>query len=336
MASQMKCFFHEALTYFGYSTQICVIDNTSLAISRGSGSQAIFASEMADFAKDYGFTFKAHEIGHSDRKAGCERNFWSLETNFFPGRTFKNLGDLNKQVFEWATERYARRPQARTKLIPMELFDIEKPYLNELPVYIHPPYIECRRKIDQYGYVAMDANYYLVPGQKTQHWITVLQYPETLTLYPPDACEITYTKAGEDVKNERIKPDGYSGTLTHQPRNRKKKYDKEELWLRHHYEACHDYLDFIHSQESIQRYKGKFIRNLYNLARQIPEPVFLKTIKRALKYKTDKITSIEAIARHYLKDESSATRVDIPIVSQDFKNRPMYQKGRLSLEKEYE
>jgi transposase len=125
----MKCFMEKALGFWGYSARTCVIDNTSLAIWYGSGFRAVFVPEMVNFAKNYGFTWKAHEIGHHNRKPGVERNFWTVETNFFPGRTFMSLEDLNEQAFQWATDRYAKRPQAKTGLIPINTFEHEKPPL---------------------------------------------------------------------------------------------------------------------------------------------------------------------------------------------------------------
>ena len=49
---------------------------------------ALIVPEMEAFAKQYGFVFRCHEIGHCNRKAGEERSFWTVETNFLPGRTF--------------------------------------------------------------------------------------------------------------------------------------------------------------------------------------------------------------------------------------------------------
>jgi hypothetical protein len=66
---QMKCFLHEALSFWGYAARICVIDNTNLARLRGSGANAVMVPEMADFARERGFRFLCHEKGHSDRKA---------------------------------------------------------------------------------------------------------------------------------------------------------------------------------------------------------------------------------------------------------------------------
>ena len=93
---KMKCFFHEALNYWGYCAKTCIIDNTNLARLRGSGKKAVIVPEMETFAKRYGFEFKCHEINHSNRKAGNERSFYTVETNFFAGRNFSNLEDLNR------------------------------------------------------------------------------------------------------------------------------------------------------------------------------------------------------------------------------------------------
>jgi hypothetical protein len=88
---KMKCFFHEALMFWGYAAGDCIIDNTNLARLRGTGADAVIAPEMEAFARQYAFRFRCHEIGHANRKAGEERSFWTVETNFLPGREFQSL-----------------------------------------------------------------------------------------------------------------------------------------------------------------------------------------------------------------------------------------------------
>ncbi len=155
----MKCFFHEALMHFGYAAAVCIIDNTSLARLRGTGKNAVMVPEMEEFASRYGFQFVCHEVKHSDRKAGNERSFFTVETNFFPGRTFESLEDLNDQALQWATVRMPKRPMSKTRLIPAEAFEQEKPDLIALPPYIEPPYRVHERGTDQYGYAPVDGNY---------------------------------------------------------------------------------------------------------------------------------------------------------------------------------
>jgi hypothetical protein len=43
---------------------------------------------MVAFAKQYAFEFRCHAIQYCNRKAGEERSFWTVGTNFLPGRTF--------------------------------------------------------------------------------------------------------------------------------------------------------------------------------------------------------------------------------------------------------
>jgi hypothetical protein len=81
---KMKCFLHEGLMHWGYAPRQCIIDNTNLARWHGTGPQAVIVPEMEAFAKQYGFRFVCHAKGHSDRKAGEERSFWTVKQTSFP------------------------------------------------------------------------------------------------------------------------------------------------------------------------------------------------------------------------------------------------------------
>ena len=120
---KMKCFFHQALMHFGYSAPDCVIDNTNLARLRGIGKNAVMVPEMKQFGARYGFEFICHEKGHASRKAGNERSFYTVETNFLPGRRFESIEDLNQQALDWATVKFANRPVSKTGLIPARAFE---------------------------------------------------------------------------------------------------------------------------------------------------------------------------------------------------------------------
>src|SRR5204863_505125 len=84
---------HKALMFWRYAAAVCIIDNTNLARLRGTGRNAVIVPEMEAFAKEHGFRFVCHEKGHANRKAGEERSFWTVETNFLPGRHFSSLED---------------------------------------------------------------------------------------------------------------------------------------------------------------------------------------------------------------------------------------------------
>jgi hypothetical protein len=320
----MKCFFHEGLTFWEYSAGICIIDNTNLARLRGSGKNAVIVPEMEQFAKQYGFKFVCHEIGHADRKAGNERSFFTVETNFFPGRTFENLEDLNEQAFDWATRRMANRPMSKTGLIPAQAFEYEKAYLNRLPPYITPPYLPLERDIDQYGYVSVDGNFYWVPGTK-RFDVKVLQFSDHIKIYRKRQLLAEYKLPPDEVKNEKFWPKGYPPP-PNQPKNRKRPTAHEEKKLRAVAEEMDAYLAF--ALKPMGREKHRFIRRLYGLHQKMALPLFIKTIKRALKYRITDMETIERIAILLMRDGN----YDMPSVQidQDFKQRESYLEGRFS------
>lgn len=325
---RMQCFLYEALCYWGYVARSCVIDNTNLAVYYGTGSEAVFNPEMLAFAKPYGFQWLAHEIMHANRKAGTERNFWTVETNFLPGRSFESMEDLNGQGFQWATDRYARRPLSKTRLIPIELFEQEKPHLILLPPCLQAPYQDHERDIDQYGHIAFEANYYWVP-KTLKKSLTVLEFPGKIQILENHTPLAEYPLPASHVRNEKFRPEGVSAR-SYEPSNRKKSCQEEEKRLRALGSAVSDYLEFIRSRESGVRQKPRFIRDLYNLSQELATPLFLETIERAKSYRVTQIETLVRISTQLMKKDLSAWP-EITI-DPEYLKRDAYQAGRFSEE----
>jgi len=322
---KMKCFLHEALSFWGYAADVCIIDNTSLARLRGTGKNAVIVPEMQQFAKQYGFEFVCHEVMHSNRKAGNERGFFTIVTNFFAGRKFEDMHDLNAQAFEWATVRSANRPTGKTRLIPATAFEYEKAYLNKLPAYVEPPYQVYERRTDQYGYAAFDGNFYWIPGTG-RHNVKVLQYDDHLKIYHQRKLLGHYERAKYGVKNEQISPKGHPKPQ-HKPKYRKKPTAGEEKILRTAADEIDAYLTFALKEKGAKS-KHRFIRQLYGLYKKMALPLLIKTIKRAKKYRITDIKTVENIAVLLIKEG----HYDMPSASIDFefKNRQAYHEGRFA------
>src|SRR5437016_8087041 len=291
---RMKCFLHTALMFWGYAGRICVIDNTNLARLRGTGRNAVIVPEMAAFATAHGFRFVCHEKGHANRKAGEERSFWTVETNFFPGRSFASLEDLNRQAFEWATGRMEHRPQGPSRIIPAEAFAKERPWLVAVPAHLPAPYVCLERGIDQYGYVALGENYYWVPGTERGD-VNVFVYSDHLKIYRHRKCLMEYPLAGDGVRNERISPPGLPAP-PYQPNNRKRPTEGEEKRLRALAPAVNEYLDFALATRS-GRARHHFVRELFALSQHMTGALFIETLERALRYRIAEIGTLRRIAR---------------------------------------
>lgn len=321
---RMKCFLHEGLMHWEYAAHECIIDNTNLARLRGTGKNAVIVPEMAAFAEEHGFKFVCHEKNHSNRKAGEERSFYTVETNFFPGRTFESLEDLNRQAFEWATVRMNNRP-TDTGLIPAKAFEHERAYLVGIPRHLPAPYLDHERHTDQYGYTAFDGNYFWVPGTDRDK-VKLLEYGDRLKIHLYRECVAEYPLPADGVKNQRFSPDGMPPPR-YQPRNRKRPTEEEEKRLRAMSPAVGAYLDYVLKEGGgIQRHR--FLRELFALTGRIPISVFIQAIERALRYRIATIETVERIALlNMTQDVPRLPRVD---VDEAYREREAYLEGNLT------
>lgn len=157
-----KVFLTEALQHLGGSARRCMLDNASIVIARGTGKHAVVAPEMEAFAARFGFAFAAHELGDANRSGRVERPFHFIENNFYAGRTFSSLADLNGQLAAWC-ELQNRSLKRHLKASPAELFAAEQPCLLPLPIFVPEPYARHCRTVDLEGYVHLHGNRYSAP-----------------------------------------------------------------------------------------------------------------------------------------------------------------------------
>lgn len=320
----LKCFIHEALQYFGGSANVCIIDNTNLARLKGVGASAIMSSEIETFSKTYGFEFFCHELKHSNRKAGNERAFWTNETNFLPGRQFKNLDDLNAQALEWATQRRPKVPNSKTHLVPAELMETEKKYLNPVILNLSGPMQIHYRYIDRHGFVEFRANFFWIPG-KDRFTVTIIEQPKKLLMLRDREELVCYDKPAQDVKKLAFKPEGMDTNPHRIRRTRATQLEESDLKkCGPHTEA---YLQFI-LEESKGVRKSNMIRWLHSLSRQISPELLEATLLRALEYQITDFNVIENIASQILGVKGHilpTTEIDV-----ELENRETYREGRIS------
>ncbi len=321
---KMKCFFHEGLMFWGYSAPVCIIDNTNLARLRGTGAGAIITAEMVTFARRYAFEFRCHELKHANRKAGEERSFWTVETNFLPGRTFADLEDLNRQALEWSTQRMDNRPQGKAGLIPAQAFEHEQAFLTPLPSHLPAPYKDQGRGTDQYGYVAFEGNYYWVPGSERDE-VTVLAYADRLKIYRHRECLAEYLLPPDGVRNAQFSPEGFPKP-PHGPNNCKEPTREEEKRLRAIGPSLDAYLQWVLKIKGLARHR--FLRSLLALSRKMTPELFLKSIERAAKYRIEDIPTIERIAVLLLQEGPGILAV--VEVDEEFTGREAYLEGFLT------
>lgn len=162
--SRLECraFLSAGAQFFGGAAARCMVDNTSVVISHGTGKDAVPAEAMRIVGERFGFYFEAHAVGDANRSARVERPFHYIENNFYAGRTFRDLADLNAQLLQWciAVNNKPRRSLPRT---PAELLAAERSALRPLPIHIPEVYEPHQRRTGTQGYITLHTNRYPVP-----------------------------------------------------------------------------------------------------------------------------------------------------------------------------
>jgi hypothetical protein len=280
--------------------------------------------EMAAFAKTYGFRFLCHAPKHSDRKAGEERSFSTVETNFLPGRTFASLEDLNRQALEWSAVRLEQRPQGKAGLIPAQAFEHERGFLQALPSHLPAPYLVLERSVDEYGYVAVEANYYWVPGTERGR-LKVLRYENHLQIYQEGQRAVEYALAADGVRNQQIDPPDKPASQAH-PRHRSQPSHEEEKRLRALAPTVSAYVDFLLATPGHLRHQT--LRRLWALSQRMSLELFVRSVARAHRYRIHDLKTLERITHLYLQEAPNP--LPLPAIDESFRERAAYQEGSLT------
>ena len=179
---ECRAFFTEAIVHFGGAAGRCVIDNTSVTRVRGTGKDAVIAPEMEALGKRFSFVFMAHRLGDKNRSARVEGPFHYIEKNFYAGREFTDVDDLNRQLRDWC-ERVAKKPKRSLGCAPIELFQVERPRLRPLPVHVPEVYEIHARRVDTEGYVNLHSNRYSVPAPTVGRRVQVRETMRSVRIY---------------------------------------------------------------------------------------------------------------------------------------------------------
>lgn len=177
-----KVFLTEALRYFGGAANECMLDNSTVILLRGSGKNAVVSPEMEAFGNRFDFTFIAHEIGDANRSGRVERPFHHIENNFYPGRDFTDLDDLNAQLRTWCDTKNAAHSKW-LKASPRELFAAEVALLKPLPVHIPDVYDIHHRRVDTEGYVNLHTNAYSMEEALIGRQLAVHEHYRTVRVF---------------------------------------------------------------------------------------------------------------------------------------------------------
>lgn len=117
-----------ALAYFGGVTHAEVFDNMkTVVLENRPGMPPRFNERFLAFANARGgFAVIACTPGHPQGKGGVERGIRTVRENFWAGRHFVDLRDLNAQAADWRDRIHNHRPNETTGKVPALVFEHEE------------------------------------------------------------------------------------------------------------------------------------------------------------------------------------------------------------------
>ncbi|WP_338463378.1 IS21 family transposase [Brevibacillus borstelensis] len=179
--SFLRCLMN-GLEYFGGVPKTMLTDQMKTVIlGMGDDRKPRWHPLFEDFAAAIGLIPKVCRVRRPQTKGKVERSVQFIEQNFMPGRSFTDLGDLNRQARHWCDEQN-RRIHGTTGERPIDSLAQEK--LGMLPSperwakYRFEP-----RKVSRDGFVSYDGVRYGVPWRYSGREVKVREVNRFVEIY---------------------------------------------------------------------------------------------------------------------------------------------------------
>lgn len=164
----------------------------------------IYNRSLLALARHYRFMPRACRPYRAKTKGKVERPFSYIRRDFFLGRNFRNLDDLNAQLIDWLDTVANVRVHGTTQRIIAEAFAAEQLDLQSLPAEPYDAVLKLERRVSHDGMVSVGGNYYSVPD-RTRRVVEIQQLPDRIRIL--DMGEIIAEHAVlEGRRQSRIDP----------------------------------------------------------------------------------------------------------------------------------
>lgn len=156
----------------------------------------IFESEVdiinaVDFAVDMGFLPKVCKVRKPQTKGKVERLVHYVKDNFFPGRSFVDLEDLNRQALAWC-KKADSKIHGTTGKVPLRELAAEN--LQELPSQeVMDRYRWELRRVTREGFVSFDGVRYGVSWQYSGKDVQVRLHSGDIEIYFGEVLVVKHT-----------------------------------------------------------------------------------------------------------------------------------------------
>lgn len=163
-----------AFTTLGGVPRTILYDRMKTAVTgEPEPGHIVYNRHLVDFAAHHGYQPRACRPYRAKTKGKVERPYRYIRQDFFLGRTFRNLEDLNAQLARWLETVANPRTHATTGRVITEAFAEERPHLKTLPLTPYRTVLKLERRITRDGMVSVGGNLYSVPDSTRRRTVEV-------------------------------------------------------------------------------------------------------------------------------------------------------------------
>ena len=286
---ECKVFLDDALDYVDGVCPICMIDNTSVIVLRGSGQEMVPVPEMASFAEARGFEFRAHEKGDANRSAVVEGLFDFVQNNFLVGRKFDDFDDANRKAVAWCDKinaAFSRKLHSSRR----DLFAAESHLLVPLPVWRSPVYRIHTRIVDLESYVNVHTFRYEVPARFIGHQLEVRETKTEIQVFDGPRLVTTHPRRSDGLKRVRLP----ESERIERKRRRNEQLLAEERQMHAELPDFASWITELHRRAPRGRAIAR-LRQLRRLLRDYPQPPLIEALRDAVRYGLYDLDRIETM-----------------------------------------
>lgn len=140
-----------------------VYDNLKSVVLKRRGAEVIFNPQFLPFADRYGFRPWPTWPREPHEKGLIERPIHYVKNNFWAGRKFASMEDLQEQGIRWRDNTCNVRIHNGLDERPIDRFELERSHLLSLPEEPYRAEEILFARASRWGYVRLDANDYSIP-----------------------------------------------------------------------------------------------------------------------------------------------------------------------------
>lgn len=205
LQSVLRCHIAAFDAMGGAPMQILYDRMKTAVIGEDSDGVVIYNKSLVALLNHYGCVPRACQPYRAKTKGKVERPFRYIRQDFFLGRTFRNIDDLNAQFDQWRTQIANPRVHATTNRIVDEAFAQEQPTLICLPAIAYSAVLSVERRISHEGMISLGGNLYSVPDATTKRIVEVQNHPNEVHIFQ-DGTLIAIHRVLEGKNQRRVDP----------------------------------------------------------------------------------------------------------------------------------